>query len=159
VNKRTLAATGAAVGAAAGGGSIAGPGRNPVWYKRIRKPSYQPPSVVFPLMWTALYIDIGATSSVAIDRFRATGQHDEARRYIAALSINLLLNAGWSWSFFRYHLLGTSALGAVVLAASSAGLAKQAAQADARAGLALAPYPLWCAFATVLSAHIWRLNS
>jgi tryptophan-rich sensory protein len=24
--------------------------------------------------------------------------------------------------------------------------------------LVLLPYPLWCAFATVLSTHIWQLN-
>jgi translocator protein len=49
-------------------------------------------------------------------------------------------------------------LGAAALTLSSADLARRAAAADPRAGAALSPYPLWCAFATVLSAHIWRLN-
>jgi translocator protein len=68
------------------------------------------------------------------------------------------LNAGWSWLFFRYHRLGASALGAAVLTASRADLVQRGAQADRRAGWALLPYPLWGAFATVLSTHIWRLN-
>ena len=126
--------------------------------RALRKPRYQPPSAAFPVVWTTLYGDIAVTSAVAIDRFRATGRHDKARRYIVALSVNLLLNAGWSWLFFRYHKLGASALGAAALTASSADLARRAAQADPRAGAALSPYPLWCAFATVLSTHIWRLN-
>jgi translocator protein len=158
MNKSTLAATTLAVGAAAGVGSIASPRRTPAWYSRVRKPSYQPPSVVFPVVWTSLYSDIAATSAVAIDRFHTTGQHDKARRYVGALSLNLVLNAGWSWLFFRYHKLGASALGAAALTVSSADLARRTAQADRRAGLALTPYPLWCAFATVLSTHIWRLN-
>jgi tryptophan-rich sensory protein len=86
------------------------------------------------------------------------GRHDQARRYAVALSVNLLLNAGWSWLFFRYHKLGVSALGAAALTASSADLARRTAQAKPHAGLALSPYALWCAFATVLSTHIWRLN-
>ncbi|OBI99425.1 TspO/MBR family protein, partial [Mycobacterium asiaticum] len=105
-----------------------------------------------------LYTDIAATSAVTIDRLRATGRRDEARSYSIALAVNLVLNAGWSWLFFRFHKLGASALGAAVLTASSADLARRAADADPKAGVALSPYPLWCAFATVLSTHIWRLN-
>ena len=158
MNKSALATTTLAVGAAAGTGSIASPGRTAGWYLRLRKPSYQPPGAVFPVVWTALYGDIAATSAAAIDRFRMAGHHDTARRYVAALGVNLLLNAGWSWLFFRHHKLGASALGAAALTASSADLARRTAHADPRAGLALLPYPLWCAFATVLSTHIWRLN-
>jgi translocator protein len=158
VKPSTLAATTVAVAAAAGTGSIASPMRVPAWYSRLRKPPYQPPGAAFPLVWTTLYGDIAATSAVAIDRFRATGQDGEARRYAAALGVNLALNAGWSWLFFRYHKLGGSALGAAALTASSADLARRAARADRRAGAALSPYPVWCAFATILATHVWRLN-
>ncbi|OSC39186.1 TspO/MBR family protein [Mycobacterium decipiens] len=158
MNKSTLAATTLSVAAASIGGSLASPRRNPVWYARLRKPPYQPPSVAFPVVWTALYADIAATSAAAIDQFRATGRHDKARRYVGALSLNLLLNAGWSWLFFGYHKLGASALGAAALTASSADLARRAAAADPRAGSALVPYPLWCGFATLLATHIWQLN-
>jgi translocator protein len=158
VNRSILAATTAAVTAAAGTGSIASARSVPAWYSRLRKPPYQPPGTAFPVVWTTLYGDIAVTSAVAIDRFRAAGQHQKARGYAAALSVNLLLNAGWSWLFFRYHNLGASALGAAVLTASSADLVRRAAQADGRAGLALSPYPVWCAFATALATHVWRLN-
>jgi translocator protein len=158
VDRSILAATTLAVAAAAGTGSVASPKRVPAWYTRLRKPRYQPPGAAFPLVWTALYADIAATSAVAIDRLRAAGNRDGARRYAAALAVNLVLNAGWSWLFFRYHKLGASALGAAALTASSADLARRAAQADGKAGAALSPYPLWCAFATVLATHVWRLN-
>ena len=158
MNRSILAATSVAVAAAAGTGSIASGKRLPEWYSRLRKPPYQPPSAAFPVVWTTLYGDIAATSAVAIDRLRAAGQRDKARRYAAALSVNLVLNAAWSWLFFRYNKLGASAVGAAVLTASSADLVRRTAQADPRAGLALSPYSLWCAFATVLATHVWRLN-
>ncbi|OBK27854.1 TspO protein [Mycobacterium asiaticum] len=160
MNKSTLAGTGLAVAAAAGTGSVASPGsgNTPTWFARIRKPRYQPPSVAFPLVWTTLYTDIAVSSATVVDRFRATGREDKARSYIRALGANLVLNAGWSWLFFRYHKLGASALGAAALAVSSADLVRRAAEADPRAGAALSPYPLWCGFAAVLSTDIWRLN-
>ena len=37
-------------------------------------------------------------------------------------------------------------------------LARRAAAAEPKLGAALAPYPLWCGFATVMTTHIWRLN-
>lgn len=158
MNKSTLVGTALAVAAAAATGSIANPGRTPTWYNRIRKPSYQPPTVAFPVAWTSLYTDIAVTSAATIDQFRADGRDDKARNYIAALGVNLALNAGWSWLFFRYHKLGASALGSVVLTASSADLVRRAADADPRAAAALSAYPLWCGFATVLATHVWRLN-
>jgi translocator protein len=158
MDKQTLAATTLAVAAAAGAGSVASKNRPPAWYNRLSKPRYVPPSGVFPVAWTTLYADIAASSAAAIDRLRATGRHREARNYIVALGVNLSLNAGWSWLFFKYHKLGASAVGAAVLAASSADLARRTAAADPRAGAALLPYPLWCAFATTMSGHIWVLN-
>jgi translocator protein len=158
VNKQTLVATSLAVGATSGIGSIASKPRIARWYAHLRKPSYVPPNGVFPVAWTTLYADIAVTSATAIDRLRATGREREARNFIVALATNLILNAGWSWVFFKYQKLGASAIGAAVLAASSADLVRRTAAADRRAGAALAPYPLWCTFATVMSSHIWVLN-
>jgi translocator protein len=158
VNKQTLAATSLAVAAAAGIGSVASRPRVTRWYSRLRRPGYVPPNGVFPVAWTSLYTDIAVTSATAIDRLRAAGRQHEARNYVVALATNLILNAGWSWLFFKYHKLGASAVGAAVLAASSADLTRRTAAADPRAGAALLPYPLWCAFATAMSGHIWVLN-
>jgi translocator protein len=158
VKKQTLAATTLAVGATAGIGSVASKPRITRWYSRLRKPAYVPPNQVFPIAWTTLYADIAVTSATAIDRLRATGRDQEARNFIVALTANLILNAGWSWLFFKYQKLGASAVGAAVLAVSSADLARRTAAADPRAGAAQLPYPLWCSFATLMSVHIWVLN-
>jgi tryptophan-rich sensory protein len=158
VNKQILAATTLSVGATSGIGSIASQPRITWWYSRLRKPSYVPPNGVFAVAWTTLYADIAVTSATAIDRLRAEGRDHEARNYVVALAANLILNAGWSWLFFKHQKLGASAIGAAVLAASSTDLAGRTVVADPRAGAALVPYPLWCAFATVMAGHIWVLN-
>ncbi len=156
--RKTVLATGLATAAAAVVGSLANRPARQVWYTAIRRPRYLPPGAVFPIAWTALYTDIAATSASVIDRFRAGGADDKARAYATALAANLVLNAAWSWVFFGWHRLGPAALAAGALAASSADLTRRAAEADPKLGAALAPYPLWCTFAAVLSTDIWRLN-
>jgi tryptophan-rich sensory protein len=158
IDKRTLSATAVGVAAAAGVGTIANVKQQPVWYARLRKPSFVPPDWVFPLAWTSLYADIAVTSAVAIDRLRVSGQRTALRHYVGALSTNLLLNAGWSWLFFRYRKLGLSALGAAVLTISTADLNRRTAQAAPGAGTVLLPYSFWCAFASLMSYRIWQLN-
>ena len=156
--RKTIIGTGlAAVAAAVAGGAASRDGVQN-WYSTIRKPSFVPPDAVFPIAWTVLYTDIAATSAAVINRFRDDGDDPKARAFIAALGANLVLNASWSWIFFNKHKLGLSAVAAGALAASSADLVRRAADADPKLGAVLAPYPLWCSFATVMSAEIWRLN-
>jgi benzodiazapine receptor len=154
----TLIGTAVATASAAVIGSVASKAGVETWYPTLKKPSYVPPNVVFPVAWTTLYADIAVTSASAIDQLRAEGDDPKTRAYVAALGTNLVLNASWSWLFFKQHRLGPSAVAAAALAASSADLARRTAQVSPKAGLALAPYPLWCSFATLMSADIWRLN-
>lgn len=150
--------TAAATASAAVVGSLASKSSIDSWYRHLRKPRYVPPNVVFPVAWTALYADIAVSSGATLDRLREQGRGSEARSYSAALVTNLVLNAGWSWLFFNKNKLGASAAAALLLTASSADLTRRTAAVHRSAGLAMVPYPLWCAFATVMSTDIWRLN-
>jgi tryptophan-rich sensory protein len=155
---KSIIATSLGTAAAAVVGSVASRKGIETWYPTLRKPRYVPPNAVFPVAWTTLYADIALTSAATIEKLRAAGDDDKARAYAGALGANLILNAGWSWLFFKAHKLGPSAVVAGALAVSSADLARRAAAADPKFGAALAPYPLWCSFATLMSTDIWRLN-
>lgn len=155
----TLAKTaGAAFAAAAAGGVATAPAVESAWYRRLKKPGFQPPRLAFPIAWNILYSDIAVVSASTIDTLNERGDADQARAYSRALAVNLVLNAGWSWVFFNRRQLGPAAALAGVLTLSSADLARRAAAVNAPAGAALAAYPLWCAFATTLSTRIWQLN-
>lgn len=155
---KTLAKTaGAALATAVVGGLASRPAQSP-WYTRLKKPSFQPPAQAFPIVWPILYTDIAVVSASTIDALHEQGRHAEARSYSRALAANLVLNAGWSWIFFNQRRLGTAVVAAAALAASSTDLARRAASVQPAAGAALAPYPLWCGFATALSTRIWQLN-
>lgn len=153
-----LARVAAAVGATAAAGSLASRDVTSAWYADLDKPPFQPPGAVFPVAWTTLYTDLALTAGHALDRLEAAGRHDEATAYRSALAANLVVNASWSWVFFRAHRLGPAVVVAAVLAASSADLVRRTARVSPGAATALSAYPAWCGFATVLSAEIWRRN-
>jgi tryptophan-rich sensory protein len=153
----TLAKTALATAATAVAGSIATE-PDGGWYRRLRKPPFQPPAAVFPVVWTALYADIALAGAKALDGLADRDLPAERRRYRRALAANLVLNGAWSWLFWRARRPWLAAAECAVLAASSADLVRRTGQAAPAAGAALVPYALWCSFATVLTTAIARRN-
>jgi len=152
---RTLVSSiGLPVAAAALGSVASATGVKSAWYRALSKPAIQPPPVVFPVVWTALYTQTAMASAVAQSHMTPA----EARTYRRKLAGNMILNAGWCWSFFRGHRLVPSIAVAGALTASSVDLARTAGAASPGAGRALAPYAAWTGFATVLTTAIWRRN-
>ncbi|WP_454836860.1 TspO/MBR family protein [Rhodococcus qingshengii] len=149
----TMTTAAAVVGSVASGR----PARSP-WFENLRKPSFQPPPAVFPVVWTVLYADIAVSTALTLERLTENGDETAARDYTRALTTNLLVNAGWSWVFFRSHRLRAAPVVAAVLTVSSADLTRRTLPIRRTAGVALAPYPVWCAFATVLSTALWLEN-
>ena len=153
---KTVLGTAAAAAATAALGSVASTDVRSRWYRKLDKPSFQPPGKIFGPVWTVLYTDIAVSSAFALDRL---GDDQDARnRYRTALGLNLILNASWSWTFFKFHRLFPAVVVAGTLAASSVDLTRRTWTACRPAGIALLPYPAWCSFATVLSAALWRRN-
>lgn len=155
--RRTLARVAAGVVATAVAGSIATK-PDSAWYQSIRKPAWQPPGWLFPIVWTALYADIAGISALALADTAERGEDDQHAGYRRALIVNLLLNAGWSFAFFRGKRPPVATVVAVALAGSTADLVRRAGKVSPEKGVVLSPYAAWTAFAAVLSAEIARLN-
>jgi len=156
--RRNLLGTTTVVAGAAVAGRLASADVRSAWYETLDKPPFQPPAKVFPIAWTTLYADIAVVSGLVLAALDRRGGSREARSFRAALAANLAVNAAWSWVFFRGHRLLPSAAVAGLLALSSADLARRSGQASPYAAAALAPYPAWCGFATVLASAIWLRN-
>jgi len=152
---RTLAGVTGAVTATALLGSLASRDASSAWYRALSKPAFQPPATVFPVVWTGLYATVAGAATATLEH----ADPEEARRYRRALAANLVLNASWSWVFFRAHRIGPAVGVAAALAASSGDLALRSGRIHRPAGWVLAPYAAWCGFATVLNATIWRRNA
>ncbi|WP_109471695.1 tryptophan-rich sensory protein [Ornithinimicrobium cavernae] len=167
---RRLGEVATAVTAAAVTGSLGtDPGSR--WYRALDKPAWQPPRIAFPLVWSALYADLAAVSTatlVDLDQRGAarpgpasahgTTPAAGAMGYERALWLNLVLNATWSLSCFRARRPALAAVHSAVLTVSAADLARRAGRVEARRGWQLAPYAVWCGFATALSVSQARRN-
>lgn len=154
---RTLGSVAAGVAATAlAGGLFTDPSSG--WYRRLRKPSFQPPASAFAPVWTSLYALITVSAAATIADAREAGRDAEADEFQRALAVNLGLNASWSGVFFRGHALVPATLTAGLLALSSADLARRAAGHGGGKAAALAGYAAWCGFATVLSAALALRN-
>ncbi len=157
----TVVWTAAATAATAVAGGVATQ-PDSAWYRKLRKPEWQPPTIAFPVVWTALYADLAVSSAVALDSAAAddapAGKREEQAAYRRALATNLVLNAGWSWLFWRSRRPWLAAAECAVLTASSADLVRRTYRLNRGAGIALAPYAAWCGFATALSTAIAQLN-
>jgi translocator protein len=129
------------------------------WYRQLDKPPWQPPGPVFGAVWTVLYVLLAVAGGRALTSLEQRGALPAQRRaYLGAYAANLVLNAGWTWVFFRARRPLSAVVEAALLAASTADLTRRTWRLDPTAGAALLPYASWATGATALSAEIMRRN-
>ncbi len=143
-----------AVGATAGIGAVATTsGLKSRWYRRLKKPPWQPPGPVFGPAWTVIYALIAASMLIARNR-----GGEEQRPLFVLFGTNLALNVAWTLIFFRGRSPLAAGVEIVVLEGSTVALVVRAWPVSRLASLLLVPYALWVAFATALTWAIWARN-
>jgi tryptophan-rich sensory protein len=155
-SKLALFGFGAAVAAAGWFGARYSPrdARTRLWYRRLDKPSYDPPNYVFPVVWTALY------SLIAISGWRVWQQKDspERSRALRLWVSQLATNAEWTRLFFGQHRPKHSLANVLTLQALIVSYILAADEVDHTAAALFYPYAGWVAFATLLNGEIVRRN-
>ena len=151
---RRLAGTSAAVLATAVIGGLGTDVRSS-WYRNLDKPAWQPPGAAFGPAWTTLYGLMAVASARTLDRIEEPG---ERRAFATAFGVNLALNAGWNWLFFKARRPRLALAEILLMEASTLDLTRRAAKVDPTAGKMLMPYAGWVAFATLLNASIAHRN-
>lgn len=124
------------------------------WYADLMKPTWNPPSWVFGPVWTALYIMMAVAAWLV---WREGGWKAQCRPLTMYL-VQWALNAIWTPLFFALHQPGWAFVEIVILLATILTTSFMFWRVKSVAGLLLAPYALWTAFAAVLNFTIWRLN-
>ena len=155
---RPLLITSAAVAVTAAVGT-AGTDTTSRWYRRLDKPSWQPPGPAFGIAWTLLYVLLAGAGARALRRSEQEDEAGSGSRYLRAYGTNLVLNAGWTWAFFRAKRPALALAEVLVLEASTVDLARRTWRLDRPSGVALLSYAAWVTYATALTAEIARRNS
>ncbi|MEK4027754.1 TspO/MBR family protein [Pseudobacillus sp. FSL P4-0506] len=120
-------------------------------YKSLKKPSFAPPSWVFPAAWTGLYTTMG------IARYRASAKVEQKERLLS-YDIQLGLNFLWSFLFFKWELRGAAFAEIALLLGMITLTAYEFYQLDHTAGNLMIPYAAWVAFALSLNYSMWKMN-
>jgi translocator protein len=136
-------------------GSIFTPEHGSWYYTTLQKPSWNPPDWLFPPVWTVLFVLMGISLSMVIG---AGMEKKEARTGLALFSFQLVLNLGWSASFFgmRSPLAGFADI--LLLWIAIVATMVVFFRVSKVAALLLVPYLCWVSFASYLNYTILQLN-
>lgn len=124
-------------------------------YGTLNKPWFSPPDIVFPIVWTILYI------LMAIAAYRIFLRHKQGGKTKSALwfyIIQLVLNFAWSIIFFYLKLYGLAFIELIILLIFIVITTIKFFKFDKIAGILMIPYIIWVSFAGVLNFFIWMLN-
>ena len=124
------------------------------WYRELRKPTWTPPDIAFPIAWGILYV------LMAIAAWRIYMADESAWRTasLTAYALQLLANAAWSWLFFGRKQIVAALADILVLIALITIVIALFFQVNTLAAWLIVPYWLWVALALALNATILRLN-
>lgn len=153
---RVLAAVGAValvVGYAVGSGVWVS--TNPGWYASLTRPSWQPPDIVFGLIWPYNFVALGAVGVVVASR----GSPGAVAGWLTVAAASVICALSWAYLFYVAHQLAGSAVALAAAAVLTLVLVVLTAPVTRGGAIALLPYLIWVSLATSLAFGYSRLNS
>ncbi len=125
-------------------------------YSEVQTPPLSPPAILFPIVWTLLYILMGVSSAIIWAKCKK--DIDAAQSGLAAYAVSLAFNFTWSILFFNFRLFGFSFVWLIALWSLILVTILQYRKISPTAAYLQIPYAVWVAFAGYLNAGIWWLN-
>lgn len=125
-----------------------------IFYKTINKPSFAPPSYIFPIVWTILYILIALSIYLIYkdNNFKDTGSYNKT------LLINYVSNQIFSFLFFTLKSPFLAVIDTFIVLISSLFLYYESKELNRISAKLLIPYIIWNIFATILIIFIFFMN-
>lgn len=124
------------------------------FYNSLEKPPLSPPGVLFPIVWSILYVLMGI-SLYLVSESNSTNKEQSYLIYIVQLVVNSL----WTLLFFGFGLQFVSFLWILLLIVLVVIMIINFYKANKLAGLLQIPYLLWLLFAAYLNLAIFIINS
>ena len=124
-------------------------------FKVMPKPPLSPPGWLFPIVWTALYILMGAASYLV---WVSGASPVRRERALTVYLMQLAANFVWPLLFFGMELFFAAFLWLGLLWILAALATLLFWYISERAGKLMLPYLLWLSLALYLNLGIWLLN-
>ena len=121
-------------------------------YGDMVKPPLSPPSYIFPIVWTILYILMG------VSYFIATKDNGNDKELNQIYILQLLVNFFWPIIFFVLKMYFTAFFWIILLIILVIIMIKELLKNNKISGCLQIPYLIWLLFATYLNIGIFLLN-
>lgn len=124
-----------------------------VWYPMLQRSVLTPPNIVFPIVWSILYLLMGISAGLV-----TASTHAAKRMLIAIFIIQLTLNFMWCIFFFalRNPMLGF--IDIILLDVAVLLYVVRSREVSRAASYLFIPYILWLLVASYLNGYILMNN-
>ena len=134
------------------GGAVGLITANSINYNDLIQPSFAPPSFLFPIVWTILYVLMGVSYGILENK----GLNNSEINSIYYLQ--LTVNALWTFIFFVFKWRLFAFIWILILDALVIDMIIKFYKKTKTAGLLQIPYLIWILFATILNFSVYLLN-
>lgn len=124
-------------------------------FEMLNQPPMSPPSWLFPVVWTILYVLMGIASYLV---FTSQGDIKERKKALIFYIIQLFFNFTWTIIFFKLENYLFAFIWIVVLWVLILITTIKFFGVNKCAGWLMLPYLLWVAFALYLNLGVFLLN-
>ena len=117
------------------------------WYRSLPRPSWQPPSSVFGIIWPYNFAMLVVATWLVASRLSNTSHVV----WLVSLALSVVAALTWAWLFYVPHSLVASGFALVLATVFTIPLLVIAFRISPVLGFAFLPYQLWLAVATSLA--------
>ncbi len=125
-------------------------------YASFEKPFLSPPAIVFPIVWTILYVLMGVSSYLICRQIKEQGL--DTFSALLPYGIQLAMNFAWSIFFFGLELFLFASIWLVLMIFVIIWMIFTFYKIKPIAAYLQIPYLVWCLFAVYLSFGVTFLN-
>ena len=120
---------------------------DPGWYRSLTRPPWQPPDVVFGLIWPYNFV------MLAVAGWAVAGRDSRSEHvvWLASLALSVASALMWAWLFYVPHSLTASGFALSTATLFTIPLTVLTFRGSVPLGFALLPYQVWLAVATSLA--------
>ena len=123
-------------------------------YRLAEKPALTPPEIVFPIVWSILFVLMGISAA----RVWIASEERQRNGGLLLYLIQLVVNFFWSVIFFNFQAYGFAFFWLLFLWLLVLLMIISFSKTDKIAAYLQIPYLLWLTFAAYLNFMVWMLN-
>lgn len=124
-------------------------------YASLQQPPLSPPGWVFPVVWTILFLLMGAASYLVL---MSSAPADQKEMALRIYGLQLAVNFCWPLLFFRVQAFWVAFVWLILLWALILLTIQQFGKIEKRSAYLLVPYLIWVTFAGYLNFGVAMLN-